>query len=162
MKTVNKLLLAALFFVSGTTLSFAQTTEKVDPEEIMTYLKDCGAFYLATVNQDQPRVRPFGAVEVINGKLYLVTGKAKNVFKQLVANPKFEICGLKKSGSEWIRISVKLMNDEDTKVKQEMLDKNPGLKNRYSATDNNMAVLYIEDGTATLNSFSGETKTVRF
>ena len=122
-------------------------------EEAQAYLKACGVFYIATADSDQPRVRPFGVAEIIDGRLYIVTGKKKDVYKQMAANGKFEICALKPSGSEWIRISGTLVTDETIAIKEEMLNRNPSLKSMYSATDENMAVLYISNATVRYCSF---------
>ena len=150
-----------LFFMLMATLAVnAQTKSAV--QEVRDYLHDCGIFYIATVDGDQPRVRPFGVAEVYNGKLYIQTGKKKNVFKQMMANPKFEITAVNPSGTEWIRISGKLVNDDSREAKVYVLDKNPDLKGMYSADDNNTAVLYITDGVAEFCSFSAPTKEVKF
>ncbi len=102
----------------------AQTKSAV--QEVRDYLHECGIFYIATVDGDQPRVRPFGVAEVLNGKLYIQTGKKKKVFKQMMANPKFEITAVKPSGTEWIRISGKLVNDDSREAKAYVLDKKSG------------------------------------
>ena len=114
------------------------------------------------MEDNKPRIRPFGAVLLKDGKLYFVTGKKKDVFKQMVANPKFEITAVKPSGAEWIRVSGRLVSDDDVKAKEFLLDKNPSLKGMYSATDDNMAILYIVDGEARLCSFMGAEKKVKF
>ena len=131
-------------------------------KEVQAYLKECGAFYIATTDGDQPRVRPFGVSEIINGRLYLMTGKVKDVFKQMAANGKFEICALKPSGSEWMRVSGTLVNDDDLNVKRTFLDRNPGLKSMYRADDGNMAVLYIVEGIARFFSFTAPERKVAF
>ena len=107
-------------------------------------------------------MRPFGVAEVYNGKLNIQTGKKKNVSKQMMANPKFEITAVKPSGTEWIRISGKLVNDDSREAKVYVLNKNPDLKGMYSADDDNTAVLYITDGVAEFCSFSAPTKEVKF
>ena len=124
------------------------------------FLKKCGTYYLATVEGDQPRVRPFGTAEIFEGKLYIQTGKVKNVYKQLVANPKAEICAY--AGSEWIRIQCELIPDERIEAKQDMLDKNPSLRGMYKADDDNTIVLYCRNAHATISSFSGEPRTFEF
>ena len=131
-------------------------------QEVQNYLKECGAFYIATVDGDQPRVRPFGVSEIINGRLYIMTGKVKDVFKQMDANGKFEICALKPSGSEWMRLSGILVNDDDLAVKTEFLERNPGLKGMYKPDDGNMAVLYITNATARFCYFSAPERVVNF
>ncbi len=137
-------------------------TVKQNMQEVQNYLKECGAFYIATVDGDQPRVRPFGVSEIINGRLYIMTGKVKDVFKQMDANGKFEICALKPSGSEWMRLSGILVNDDDLAVKTEFLERNPGLKSMYKPDDGNMAVLYITNATARFCSFSAPERMVNF
>lgn len=137
-------------------------TVKQNMQEVQNYLKECGAFYIATVDGDQPRVRPFGVSEIINGRLYIMTGKVKDVFKQMDANGKFEICALKPSGSEWMRLSGTLVNDDDLAVKTEFLERNPGLKGMYKPDDGNMAVLYITNATARFCSFSAPERVVNF
>ena len=131
-------------------------------QEVQNYLKECGTFYIATIDQDQPRVRPFGVSEIINGRLYIMTGKVKDVYKQMAKNGKFEICALKKSGAEWLRISGTLVNDETLEVKEEFLRRNPSLKSMYKADDGNMAVLYITNATARFCSFMAAEKKVCF
>ncbi len=131
-------------------------------KEVQAYLKECGAFFIATVDGDQPRVRPFGVSEIIDGRLYIMTGKRKDVFKQMAANSKFEICALKPSGAEWMRLSGTLVNDETLAVKEEFLNRNEELKSMYRADDDNMAVLYIQDATARFCSFSVPERKVTF
>ena len=124
------------------------------------FLKKCGTYYLATVEGDQPRVRPFGTAEIFEGKLYIQTGKVKNVYKQLIANPKAEICGF--AGGEWIRIQCELIPDERIEAKQDMLDKNPSLQMMYKADDDNTIVLYCRNATATISSFTAPAQSFQF
>ena len=157
-KAFMMLAMAALFAMPMQ----AQEKKMENLETVKNYLQECKTFYVATVDGDQPRVRPFGVAEVYNGRLYIMTGKKKDVFKQMVANPKFEITAVKPSGAEWIRVSGRLVSDDDVKAKEFLLDKNPSLKGMYSATDDNMAILYIVDGEARLCSFMGAEKKVKF
>ena len=129
-------------------------------QEIYEYLKKCETFYLATVEGNQPRVRAFGAVHIFEGKLYLITSRAKAVSKQIVANPKIEICAF--DGDKWIRIQATVVNDDRLEAKQSMLEDYPQLKNMYSAEDDNTQVLYLKDATATISSFGGEPKVIKF
>lgn len=131
-------------------------------KEVQAYLKGCGAFFIATVDGDQPHVRAFGVSEIIDGRLYIMTGKVKDVFKQMAANGKFEICALKPSGSEWMRVSGTLVNDETLSVKETFLERNPSLKAMYKADDDNMAVLYITNGVARFCSFAAPERKVAF
>jgi uncharacterized pyridoxamine 5'-phosphate oxidase family protein len=102
--------------------------------EVYEYLKKCGAFYLATTDGNQPRVRPFGALDIFEGKIYIQTGNVKKVFKQMKINPKIEICGMADKET-WIRIEASAIPDDRIEARQHMLDANPRLKSRYSADD---------------------------
>lgn len=128
-------------------------------QEVYDFLKKCGTYYLATVEGDQPRVRPFGTVDIFEGKLYIQTGKVKAVSKQLQANPKAEICAF--GEGKWLRISGKLIRDDRYEAKKHMLDNYPSLQSMYSADDDNTEVLYFEDATATFASFTEAPKTVK-
>ena len=131
-------------------------------QEVQAYLKECGAFFIATADGDQPRVRPFGVSEIINDRLYIMTGKVKDFYRQVAKNGKFEICALKPNGSEWMRLSGTLVPDETLAVKEEFLNRNESLKSMYKADDDNMAVLYIIDATACFCSFSASERKVVF
>ena len=129
-------------------------------KEVQEFLKDCGVYYLATLDGDQPRVRPFGTAEIINDKLYIQTGKSKNVYKQIEANNNVELCAFK--DGRWIRISGKLIPDDRVESKKEMLDKNPNLRSMYDENDDNCIVLYFESGVATISSFTEAPKVIEF
>ena len=129
-------------------------------EEVYEFLKKCGTYYLATIDGDQPRVRPFGTVLIFENKLYIQTGKVKNVSKQMMKNPKIEICAY--SGDKWVRVEAVAVEDDRSEAKQKMLDAYPQLKSMYSADDGNTQVLYLKDATATFSSFGGEPKVVKF
>ncbi len=129
-------------------------------QEVYEFLKKCGTYYLATTEGNQPRVRPFGTYLIFEGKLYIQTGKSKNVSKQMMANPKIEICAF--SGDTWIRISATAVEDDRIEAKQAMLDAYPQLQAMYKADDPNTQVLYLKDATATFASFGGEPKVVKF
>ena len=123
-------------------------------------MKSCGTYFLATVEGDQPRVRPFGTVDIFEGKLYIQTSKLKAVSKQLQANPKAEICAY--ADGKWLRVSGKLIRDDRVEAKKHMLDNYPELQSMYSAEDEKTEVLYFEDATATFYSFTGEPKVIKF
>ena len=129
-------------------------------QEVLDFLKNCGVFYLATVEGDQPRVRPFGALAVFEGKLYTQTGRVKEVSKQLAANPKAEICAFK--DGKWIRIETTLVDDPRLEAQEAMLEQNPGLKNMYKAGDGNTQVLCFTDSTATISSFTEAPQVIKF
>ena len=107
-------------------------------EKVTQFLKEAETYYLATVEGDQPRVRPFGTAHLYEGKLYIQTGKVKDVSKQLLANPKAEICAFK--DGEWIRVAGELVEDDRVEARQSMLDAYPSLQQMYSADDGNTQV----------------------
>ena len=129
-------------------------------QTVFDFLKECGTYYLATVDGDQPRVRPFGTIDIFEDKLYIQTGKVKDVSKQLQANPKAEICAF--ADGKWLRISCKLVRDDRREPKEHMLDNYPSLKMMYSADDDNTEVLYLKDATATFSSFTDAPSVVKF
>lgn len=131
-------------------------------QSVYEFLKKCGTYYLATVEGDQPRVRPFGTVDVFEGKLYIQTGKVKEVSKQIQTNSKVEICGFDGSTGTWVRVAGKLVRDDRVEAKAHMLDAFPNLKAMYSPEDDNTEVLYFEDATATFSSFTSAPTTVKF
>lgn len=128
--------------------------------EVLEYLKKCKTYYIATMDGDQPRVRPFGVAEEYEGKIYIQTGKIKNVSKQLSINPKIEICAC--AGPTWLRIEGEAVNDDRIEVKAYVLDQNPGLKRMYSADDDNTQVLYLKNCKATFYSFTEAPRVVEF
>jgi len=130
-------------------------------EEIFEYLRDCGTFYLATTEGDQPRVRPFGAVAIFEAKLYIETGNVKKVFAQMMKNPKIEISGMGKDGT-WLRLAATVVRDDRFEARQYMLDENPDLKRLYAADDGNCEVLYLKNATATIASYTSAPKTIHF
>lgn len=129
-------------------------------KEVCEFMKKCGAYYIATVDGDQPRVRPFGTALIFEDKLYIQTGKSKNVSKQIAKNPKIEICCF--SDGTWLRIEAVAFDDDRIEAKQQMLDEYPQLKAMYSADDANTQVLYLKNATATFYSFGGEPRVIRF
>lgn len=130
-------------------------------QEVYEFLKKCGTYYLATVEADgQPRVRPFGTIDLFENKLYIQTGKVKEVSKQIAANPKVELCAF--DGQKWLRVAGTLVRDDRMEAKEHMLDNYPALKKMYSATDDNTEVLYFKDAIATFSSFTEAPKEIRF
>ena len=129
-------------------------------EKVCAFLKECGTYYLATVDGDQPRVRPFGTANIFEDKLYIQTGKVKDVSKQIAANPKVEICAFK--DGKWLRIAGELVNDDRIEAKADMLDNYPTQKAMYSADDGKMEVFYLTEGEAETASFTAAPVTERF
>ena len=129
-------------------------------QRIHDFLKNAETYYLATVEGDQPRVRPFGTVHIFEGKLYIQTGKAKPVAQQLAANPKAEICAFKDGA--WLRVAGELVEDDRVEARKSMLDAYPGLRRMYDENDGNTQVLYFKHAVATFSSFGDPAETVEF
>lgn len=130
-------------------------------EQVYEFLKKCGVYYLATLDGDFPRVRPFGTIDIFEDKLYIQTGKSKKVAKQLDLNGKIEISGMT-GPDKWIRVSAIAVYDERIEPQEHMLDAYPNLKAMYTPGDGNSAVYYLKDVTATFFSFTDEPKVVKF
>ena len=129
-------------------------------QRIYDFLKKAGTYYLATVEGDQPRVRPFGTILLFEGKLYIQTGKIKPVSKQLGINPKAEICAF--TDGTWLRIAGELIEDDRREAKKAMLDEYPNLRGMYNEDDGNTQVLYFRNATATFSSFTAAPETITF
>lgn len=129
-------------------------------EEVYEFLKKCETYYIATMDGDQPRVRPFGTIDIFENKLYIQTGKVKNVSKQIKANPKIEICGM--ADGKWIRVEAIAIEDDRRAARQHMLDAYPSLQARYAADDGNHEVLCLKNVTATISSFKDAPKVIKF
>lgn len=130
-------------------------------EEVLKYLKECGTFYLATIDGDQPRVRPFGAVCVFEGKLYIITNNKKPVYQQMLMNPKIEISGM--SRGTFIRLECEVVPDHRREARAAMMEEYPGaLSKMYSVDDNIMEVLYLQNAKATINTLTGERNVIEF
>ena len=129
-------------------------------EKVYEFLKAAQTYYLATVDGDQPRVRPFGTVNIFEGKLYIQTGKSKDVSKQLHANPKAELCAFK--DGVWLRVAGELIEDDRREARASMLDAYPELRNMYSEDDGNTEAFYIQNATATFSSFTAAPEVINF
>ena len=129
-------------------------------QRVHDFLKEAGTYYLATVDGDQPRVRPFGTILMYEGKLYIQTGKIKPVSKQIVANPKVELCAF--MNGEWIRVAGSLVEDDRIEARQAMLDAYPSLQAMYKADDGNTVVYYFKDAEATISSFTKAPEVIKF
>lgn len=127
--------------------------------EVYEFLKKCGTYYLATVEDGQPRVRPFGTIDIFDGALTIQTGRRKDVSKQLAANPAFEICAF--DGQTWLRVTGRLEEDERREARVHMLEAYPSLKAMYDADDGNTQVLRITDAEACFASFTAAPRTIR-
>lgn len=130
-------------------------------KEVYEFLKGCGAYYLATVEGDQPRVRPFGTVDLFEDKLYIQTGKVKAVAQQMKANPKVEISAMAQDG-RWIRITAEAVLDENIKAQEHMLDAYPNLKAMYTPGDGNTEVYYLKNAVAQICSFTDAPREIKF
>lgn len=129
-------------------------------QTVENFLKETHTYFLATVDGDQPQVRPFGTAEIIEGKLYIQTGHIKNVAKQIAANPKVAICAF--NGQQWLRITATLVEDPRVEIKKAMLDANPSLRAMYDENDDNTAVYFMKDAKASINSFTAAPIEIEF
>lgn len=129
-------------------------------QQVYDFLKKCGTYYLATMEGDQPRVRPFGTVDLFEGKLYLQTGLSKSVAQQLKADPKVELCAF--DGERWLRVAATAVYDDNIEAQKHMLAAYPSLQAMYQPGDGNTAVYYLKDATATFSSFTAAPEVVRF
>ena len=129
-------------------------------EEVYQFLKGCGTYYLATTEGDQPRVRPFGTIDLFDGRLTIQTGKSKEVSRQMLENPKVELCGFQKG--KWLRVAAIAVEDPRLEAQEHMLNAYPGLRNRYQPGDGNTQIFALEHVTATFSSFTEESRTLTF
>ena len=129
-------------------------------QEVYEFLKQCQTYYLATVEGDQPRVRPFGTIDLFEGRLYIQTGKAKAVSRQMAANPRVEICAFK--DGRWLRLAARAIEDDRREARVHMLDAYPDLKKMYDPDDGNTQVFYLADAEATFSAFGAESRRVCF
>ena len=129
-------------------------------KRVYEFLKKAEVYFLATVEGDQPRVRPFGTTHIFEGRLYIPTGKVKPCSRQLKANPKAEICAF--HDGTWIRIAGELVEDDRLEAKKSMLDAYPSLRRMYDENDGNTQVLYFQKAVATFSSFTAAPETVEF
>ena len=127
-------------------------------KEVYEFLKSAGTYYLATIENDRPKVRPFGTVNIYNNRLYIQTGRKKDVYKQIMANNNVEICAF--NDGKWLRIAGKLINDDSIDAKKDMLDNYPNLRSMYDEHDDNTLVLYFVEAKATFYSFTSEPKEI--
>lgn len=129
-------------------------------QKVCEFLKKAEVYYLATVEGDQPRVRPFGTANIFENKLYIQTGKIKPVSKQLTLNPKAEICAF--FGGVWLRVAGELVEDDRIEAKKSMLDAYPNLRGMYDEKDDNTQVWYFKNATATFSSFTAPSEIIKF
>ena len=129
-------------------------------KRVYDFLKKAEVYYLATTEDDQPRVRPFGTINEFEGKLYIQTGKVKPTSRQIAANNTVEICAF--CGGEWLRVSCELVEDDRTEAKKSMLDAYPNLRGMYDENDGNTQVFYMQNATAVFSSFGKTPETVTF
>ena len=129
-------------------------------KRVYDFLKKAEIYYLATVEDNQPRVRPFGTINEFEGKLYIQTGKIKPTSHQLMANPKAEICAFKDGA--WIRVACELIEDDRFEAKKSMLDAYPNLRGMYNENDGNTQVFFMKNATATISSFGSAPIVIEF
>ena len=129
-------------------------------KRVCEFLKAAGVYYLATMDGDQPRVRPFGTAHIFEDKLYIQTGKVKPVSKQIAENPKAELCAFK--DGTWLRIQCELVEDDRVEAKKSMLDDYSDLRRMYDENDDNTQVLYLKNAVATFSSFTAAPEVIEF
>ncbi|MBR4774995.1 MAG: pyridoxamine 5'-phosphate oxidase family protein [Bacteroidales bacterium] len=139
-----------------------QSANPENMQQVRDFLHQAGCYFLATVDGDQPQVRPFGTAEIIEGKLYIQSGHVKNVAKQIAANPKVAICAYNAQDGRWLRITATLQEDPRVEIKKAMLDANPGLRSLYDENDDNTAVYFLKDAHATISSFTAPPVEIEF
>lgn len=145
---------------TAATINQPDTLTIQNMQKTYEFIKACGTYYISTVEGDQPRVRPFGTINIFDGRLYIQTGHVKNVTKQIAANPKVELCCF--NGSDWLRLSGTLVEDTRIEAKKSMLDAYPSLRSMYDENDGNTAVFFFKDATARFCSFTKPEETVTF
>ena len=128
--------------------------------EVFEFLKAAGTYYLATMDGDQPRVRPFGTIDLFEDRLYIQTGKVKDVANQLKQNPKIEISAM--LDGRWIRLEAEAVLDENIEAQVHMLDNYPSLKAMYTPGDGNTEVYYLTNASAAICSFTAEPEVYEF
>jgi len=129
-------------------------------ERVYNFIDEVKNYSLATVDGDQPRVRIFGTILCYDGKLFIQTGKKKDVAKQIYANPKAEIISCK--GTEWLRVTCELVENDNRDIRVAMLDKMPSLRSMYNEDDGNMVMFEIKNATATFSSFTSAPEVLKF
>ena len=129
-------------------------------QKVYDFLKKCKTYYLATVEDDQARVRPFGTIDIFDGRLCFQTGKSKSVSKQIHKNPKIEICAF----ADGTRVRIQALAIEEPRIEAQiqMLKAYPELKRLYTPGDGNTEIFYLKDGTATFSSFTGPQEIIHF
>lgn len=129
-------------------------------QRVYDFLKKAETYYLATIDGDRPRVRPFGTIHAFEGRLYIQTGKAKPVSRQIAANPKVELCAFR--DGTWLRVACELVEDDRAEARKTMLDAYPDLRAMYDENDGNTQVFYMQNATATISSFTSAPVVIRF
>ena len=129
-------------------------------QKVYDFLKKAETYYLATVDGNSARVRPFGTVDVFEGRLYIQTGRKKDVYRQIKANPRVELCAM--LDGKWIRVSGTAVEDNRLEPNAHMLESYPSLKGRYAPGDGNCTVFYLKDATAVLSSFTNPPEVIKF
>ena len=129
-------------------------------EEVYAFLKACGTYYLATMDGNQPRVRPFGTVDLYNGQLTIQTGRKKDVAQQMLTNPQVELCAF--DGQRWLRLAAKAVEIPEVAAQEHMLDAYPNLRSMYAPGDGNTMIFALTEATATFSSFTEPSRSLTF
>ncbi|QNU68595.1 pyridoxamine 5'-phosphate oxidase family protein [Ruminiclostridium herbifermentans] len=131
-------------------------------DEVVKFLEENPVFYIATVDGDTPKVRPFGFFLKHQQKLYFGVGNQKETFKQLQKNPKFEISTTSKDNT-WLRLSGNAVFETSEELLEKAFERNPNLKALYSKENGpRLELFYIENAKAEFLNFLGEHKVINF
>ena len=155
-KSIIALTMLCMIGISAQANPDANSNQELSIADVLDFLKSSGHYFIATMDGDRPRVRPFGTAAIFEGKLYIQTSKQKRISKQVKENPKVEICAVNKEANKWVRIEAILVNDDRIEAKKYMLEVYPELKAMYSAEDSNTQVFYLKNAMATFSSFTDE------
>ena len=128
--------------------------------KIVEAMKAIGVFYLATVEGDQPRIRPISAVDDINGEIYFCTNNTKDMYKQIMTNPKVEFSGMGKDGT-WIRVNGTMVRDDSDESRAKFLELEPSLGNMYHLGDGIFEVFYLKDAKCVKYSFTAAPEEIK-
>jgi uncharacterized pyridoxamine 5'-phosphate oxidase family protein len=125
-------------------------------KEVSKLLSENPMGFLATVENGEPRVRPWGFMFEEDGKFYFCTNNTKDVYRQLQANPSVEFSTVS-SNFVWVRLRGKVTFTEDVRIKEKILAGNALVKSIYQSADNPIfKAFYIEHGSAIVGDFSGQ------
>lgn len=128
-------------------------------KKVYDFLESAKTFYLATVEGDQARVRPYGAMLFFEGKIYIMAFGKTNATRQIAENPKAEICAFK---GMTLRIACTLVEDNRPEVGRALVEKMPVLKDALGENGENGVMYYLKDATASFFKMMELEETITF